>query len=419
MGVLEIISSPLHFQANIGEIGLAGDVHIDCKSKPAIIASSGMPSLKASSYKWLHTGDEVFPAMFAAIAAAQRTIRFETYIYAGDELGVQFRESLVAARQRGVCVQVLIDALGSLGLPANFWQPLLTAGGEVRWFNPILLKRFGFRDHRKMLVCDEELAFVGGFNIAAYYIGDGVKSGWRDLGLRVTSPLAMQLAAAFDEMFARAGLQHKPFATLRRSSAKRNIPAEAGRLFLSGPGRGSNPFKRALRKDLSTARTVRIIAAYFLPTWRIRRDLMRMARRGGTVQLILAGKTDVLLSQLACRSLYRRLLKAGVEVYEYQPQVLHAKLILIDDTVYVGSANLDPRSLYINYELMLRFEEKNVVSEARAIFIRDLTLSQRIELESWRKSRTWWSKLRQRWAYFLLARVDPVMVRWRYNRLTH
>src|SRR5579872_5263100 len=115
MGVLEIISSPLHFQANIGEIGLAGDVHIDCKSKPAIIASSGMPSLKASSYQCLHTGDEVFPAMFAAIAAAQRPIRAETDVYGGDGLRLHFRESLVGARQRGVCVQVLIDVLQCLG----------------------------------------------------------------------------------------------------------------------------------------------------------------------------------------------------------------------------------------------------------------------------------------------------------------
>ncbi len=122
--------------------------------------------LKPNSYEWLYSGNEMFPALLAAIASAQKTIRFEIYIYAGDELGTQFRDALVSARQRGVNVRVLIDALGSLTLSASFWEPLLTAGGEVRWFNPVLLKRFGFRDHRKMLVCDEEIAFVGGFNIA-------------------------------------------------------------------------------------------------------------------------------------------------------------------------------------------------------------------------------------------------------------
>ncbi len=243
--------------------------------------------------------------------------------------------------------------------------------------------------------------------------GDGIKSGWRDLGLQVISPLAVQLAAAFDEMFTRADFQHQRLARLRRSAIKRNVITEDGELLLSGPGRGRNPFNRALRKDLAWARSVQIIAAYFLPTWRLRHALMNVARAGGRVQLILPGKSDVLLSHLAGRSLYRRLLKAGVEIYEYQPQVLHAKLILIDDIVYVGSSNLDPRSLYINYELMLRFENKKLVTEARALFDRDLNLSRRIELEGWRKSRTWWNKLKQRWAYFILVRIDPLIARWR------
>ncbi len=281
--------------------------------------------------RWLHHGAEAFPALLADIDSAQKTIRFETYIYAGDELGKRFREALVKARLRGVRVQVLIDAFGSQGLPAGFWQPLLAAGGEVRWFNPVLRKRLGFRDHRKMLVCDETVAIVGGFNIARQYDGDGVKSGWYDLGLEIISPLAVQLAAAFDEMFARAADGLERSRRLPPSPARRNIITDDADLLLSGPGRGRNPFKRALRRDLARARTVQIIAAYFLPTRRIRRDLMGVVKRGGRVQLILAGKSDVLLSHLAGRSLYRRLLKAGVEIYEYQPQILHAKLILIDE----------------------------------------------------------------------------------------
>lgn len=371
------------------------------------------PSIKPNSYQWLYSGDEMFPALLAAIASAQKTIRFEIFIYAADELGRQFRDALVSACQRGVNVRVLIDALGSLKLSASFWEPLLAAGGEMRWFNPVLLKRFGFRDHRKMMVCDEETAFVGGFNIAMPYKGDGITSGWHDLGLQVISPLAVQLAAAFDEMFTRADFQHQRLARLRRSAIKRNVLTEEGELLLSGPGRGRNPFIRALRKDLVWARSVKIIAAYFLPTWRLRHALMNVARAGGRVQLILPGKSDVLLSHLAGRSLYRRLLKAGVEIYEYQPQILHAKLILIDDIVYVGSSNLDPRSLYINYELMLRFENKKLVTEAGALFDRDVGLSRSVELEGWRKSRTWWNKLKQRWAYFILVRIDPLIARWR------
>src|SRR5439155_16352371 len=175
---------------------------------------------------------------------------------------------------------------------------------------------------------------------------------------------------------------------LRTSSAKRTILAPNEQLLLSGPGRGDSPIKRALRRDLAHAQNVRIIDAYFLPAGRIRRALTRVARRGGRVQLILAGKSDVLVSQLAGQSLYRRFLKAGVEIYEYQPQILHAKLIIIDDVVYVGSANLDQRSLKINYELMIRLQKPEIAEQARAVFANTLRHCRGITFEEWRKSRT-------------------------------
>jgi len=162
---------------------------------------------------------------------------------------------------------------------------------------------------------------------------------------------------------------------------------------------------------------VQFIVAYFLPTWRIRRELMQIARRGGRVQLILAGKSDVLVSQLAGQSLYRRLLRAGVEIYEYQPQILHTKLFIIDDVVYVGSANLDQRSLNINYELMLRFEKREIAEQARAIFANSLRHCRQITFEQWRHSRTLWRRLKQRWAYFLLARIDPYIAKRQWKRL--
>ncbi len=188
-------------------------------------------------------------------------------------------------------------------------------------------------------------------------------------------------------------------------------------LLLSGPGRGRNPFKRALRRDLARANHVQIIAAYFLPSWRIRRDLGRVVRGGGEVELILAGKSDVLVSQLAGQSLYRRFLKAGVRIHEYQPQVLHTKLIIADDIVYVGSANLDPRSLDINYELMIRFDRKAMADQARAIFAQSLTHCRQITREEWRQSRTIWRRLKQRWAYWLLVRIDPYVARRQWRTL--
>jgi cardiolipin synthase len=368
-----------------------------------------------STLNWLCTGDEVFPEMLAAIDAAKKSVCLEIYVFQDSPLGIRFREAMVRACKRGAKVRVLVDAVGSYFLPAYFWDSLRSAGGEVRQFNPVTLKRLIIRNHRKLLVCDGRVAFVGGFNIAKEYEGDGVKSGWCDVGLKIEGALVAQLTVSFEEMFARAEFRHKRFTLLRKSEAKKIVALPKEQLLFSGPGRGRNPFKRALHKDLKRAKNVQMIIAYFLPTWRLRRELKRVARHGGKVQLILAGKSDVLLSMLAAQGLYRRFLDGNIEIYEYQPQILHAKMIIVDDIVYLGSANLDTRSLHINYELMIRFENKIIVKEARAIFSKNLKHCHRVTAEEWRKSRTFWRKLKQRWAYFLLNHLDPYLARrqWR------
>jgi cardiolipin synthase A/B len=370
-----------------------------------------MAEIERTQRRWLRTGHEVFPAMLTAIDDSRHSVCFETYIFEPGSLAERFRDALIRASKRGVRVRVLIDAFGSYALPTGFLAGLEAAGGEVRRFNPIALNRLGLRDHRKLLVCDDQVAFVGGFNVAPQYEGDGVTSGWSDIGLRIEGPISRQLAVSFDDMFARADLKHKPFFRLRKTSAKQTVAVPNEQLLLSGPGRGHSPIQRSLRRDLARARTVQLIAAYFLPTWRVRRQLALVARRGGLVQLILAGKSDVSVSQLAARSLYSRLLRAGVQIYEYQPQILHAKLVVIDDATYVGSANFDLRSFQFNYELMVRFESAEVAAEARAVFAARLGHSRPVSLKEWRESRTLWQRFKQRWAYFLLARIDPYIAR--------
>jgi cardiolipin synthase len=263
-------------------------------------------------------------------------------------------------------------------------------------------------------VCDGRLAFVGGVNIAAEYQGDGVKAGWRDLGLAVRGPLAGELSAAFDQMFACADFRHPPFARLRASPRQKIVVAPDALLLLGGPSR-NNPIKLSLRRDLMRARSVRIICAYFLPPWRIRRELGRAARRGARVQLILPGRSDLPFSRLAGRTFYRRLLAAGVEIYEYQPQILHAKMFLMDDIVYAGSANLDRRALGINYELMLRLSHPDLARQGGEIFERVLAHCRRIHLQDWRQARTLMERCQSRLAYFLLARLDPIVARWQWR----
>jgi cardiolipin synthase len=370
-------------------------------------------------YEWLCSGDEAFAAMLHAIATAQRSVRLETYTMNPGDLAGRFRHALAAAAARGVAVDVLLDGFGSFALPDAYLGEASRAGARIRIFNPLSLPRLGIRNHRKSLVCDERLAFIGGFNISDEYQGDGVRHGWLDIGLRIHGPLATELAAAFDDMFARADLRIRPLVRFRRTGAKRVVatPNQEQQLLLSGPGRGRNPIKSALHHDLANARDVRIMVAYLLPTWRIRRDLARVVARGGRVQLLLGGKSDVLLARLAAQSLYRRMLRAGIEIYEYQPQILHAKMIVIDEAVYVGSANLDQRSLNLNYEFLVRFAQPEIAGQARGVFEANRRHALQITRDGWRASRTWWSRLKQHWAYFFLVRVDPFIARRQWRRI--
>ena len=378
-----------------------------------------MPIAATASINWLCTGREIFPRLLKGITAAKESIQFETYIYSDDRLGRQFLEALVMASRRGVRVQVLIDAVGSWLLPDDFFHPLIAAGGEARRFNPIHPLRFGVRDHRKLLICDESVVFIGGFNLSDEYDGDGVTSGWCDLGVQIENQrLAARLAGSFAELFALSDFRKRSSLQLRAFKHRARLKKRPhGELLLTHPGLGASPFQIALYKDLARAHTVRIISPYFLPTRHLRRDLIRVARRGGRVQLILAGKTDVLISRLAARSLYHRLLKAGVEIYEYQPQILHAKLICVDGAVYVGSSNLDIRSLNLNYELMLRLEDQASASQAKDIVNRLLEQSQKVELRSWLKTQSWWQRWKNHWAHFLLTRIDPFIALYQFRTL--
>ena len=371
--------------------------------------SLGVPENASAPFVWLQTVDEGFERMLAAIEAAKKSIRLEAYIFRTSPLAEQFREALIRACNRGVRVQVLIDALGSISLPEKFWDDLIKAGGAFRWFNPIKFKRLSFRNHRKVLVCDDEVAFVGGFNIAPEYQGDGVTKGWHDLGLQVSASLARELAKSSDMMFSIADFKHRRFTRLRRSAIKKITSTDDGQLLVNAPGRGLNYLQSALLTDLRKARKIHVISAYFLPPRQMRRELVRTARTGGKVKLILAGKSDVTLSLMASRHLYRSLLQAGVEIYEYQPQILHTKLFIFNQIAYVGSANLDKRSLYINYELLIRLDRPKVVREADEMFQNTLAHCQRIEMATWGASRNMWTKLREQWAYFVLSKLDPYL----------
>lgn len=360
--------------------------------------------------------------MWAAIDAARERVRIETYIWKPGRVAERFLQALTAALQRGVKVQLLLDAFGSDGLPAGYFQALRAAGANIIWFNPSPLLRYSFRNHRKVMTVDRRLAVVGGLNIADECDGDGVTRGWRDFGVRLEGGIVAQLDESFERMLELARftpIRLRRFAEYFRWRRRHRPLSSANtgeRLLLSGPGTRSARMPHALRIDLATARDVLVYAAYLLPTRRIRRAIRAVARHG-SVRLMTGTQTDVPLVRWAAQRLYPFWLRGGVELYEYRPQVVHAKLIVIDDIVYAGSANLDIRSLRINYELLVRIHSPELAAQVRAAFTDDRSRATRIDHDEWLRQRRWWQGWLSFGAYLLLVRLDPYLARRRLRRL--
>jgi cardiolipin synthase len=385
-------------------------------STPPAAVPGGAPARPRLS--WLPTAVEGYREMLAAVEGAFASIRFEFYIFKAKGPGDRFREAFIAAARRGVKVRILLDGFGSGDLPAHYWDQLRAAGGEAAVFNPGPLLRLPIRNHHKLLVVDDTQAFVGGFNIGPEYAGDGVTAGWRDLGLALSGPEVGALAASFDAMWENKNFRrHRDLRLLASRWRHRGRKPADLQVMAMGPALGRNAFQQLLVRSVREAREIRIVAAYFVPSLRLRRALRGVARRGCRVRLILPGKTDVAMVQAASRTFYSRLLRAGIEIAEYQPQILHAKLAIIDGAVFVGSSNLDARSLAVNYELMVRACDPALAAEGRELFEADWARSRVISPEAWHRDRTWMDRFYGMLARFALTKIDPWFARSRLRTL--
>ncbi len=366
-----------------------------------------------TTVRLLKNGVEAFPAMFAAIDKAAVFIALEMYIVADNDTGREFRDHLTEAAKRGVKVSVLVDSWGSWLLPDSFWGPLRIAGGLVRWFHPLFKGLFPFRNHRKLLLIDGRIAFLGGLNISdEYYRGANNEPPWRDNALEITGPEVARLRRSFFRMWAIADSSlHRLLFRLRlERRAKKNTAAPV--LFLeSGPENLMRPVRKAYRQVIHNAtRSIDLAMGYFYPHGRMLRALKRAVRRGVRVRLMIPLHTDLPITRWAAHGLYGRLLRAGVEVWEYTPSMMHSKLAIADDTVIAGSANLDVRSGRINYELVAIIADPVLAGKARADFDDDLRHSIRIRIEDW-QARSLFQKMKERFSYCLLARFDIIVAR--------
>lgn len=378
----------------------------------------GLPETGADlghRFRWLHSGTSFYAAMTELIDAARSALDVEFYTITPGEPASRLGEALQRAAARGVRVRVLADAFGSSSLPGEWAEAIRARGGDVRWFNPRPLLRWSFRDHRKLVVCDGATALVGGFNVAPEFVGDGVEGGWRDLGLRIDGPVAGDLALGFEALFAASQLERRQVRPLARFLRGQRARTDAVAAIVGGPAGPQALLKRTLRADLRAATRVDVVAAYFLPSLRLRRLLRQVAQRG-TVRVLLPARSDVPVARLASQHLYPGLLRSGIALHEYQPQVMHTKALVVDDVVYVGSANLDVRSLQLNFELVVRLPSALLAAQLRRRIDQDLALSLPVPVD-WPRRRTLFARILQSWSHFLLARIDPYVARSQFRHL--
>jgi cardiolipin synthase len=333
-------------------------------------------------------GGEFLPAMLQSLMEAERLIVVEFYIIKDDCTGCAFAENLLSAAGRGVDVLLLYDYVGCFDTPASYFKRLEKGGVKCLPFNPPPFRKgigwFDKRDHRKMAVIDGRAAFVGGLNIADEYAGHGESlKHWRDMGVRIDGPAAAGLQQLFlDSWLGEGGMIDDAF---RREAAVPVEDADGAEVMVvsGGPHHNRSFIRAAFRMAIAGAsEDIKILNPYFVPGPRVLRSLLRAAGRGVRVQLILPAKSDVPLVRLISRSYYALLLRGGIEIFERQGTMLHAKVMLIDDYwTVIGSANLDQRSFHRNYEVNVVVDSREFGDQVAEMFAEDLAKSRRIVLE--------------------------------------
>ena len=356
------------------------------------------PLVGGNRVELLIDGPATYAAMFAAIDGARDHINLESYIVEADGPGEELARRLLAKCREGVKVNLLFDGFGSLTTAGAYFEALRAGGVQLCEYNPlrswarVFSRAVHLRDHRKLLVVDGRVAFVGGVNISGVYSSalSGAKSAadappWRDAHLRLAGPLVAELQTLFIAHWN----QHAP-CTIQPADYLPTLPRAGklrGAIASCDAGRRRNPFYRALVKAIDQAQErVLVTTAYFVPTRRLLRALCAAARRGVDVRLLLPSQSDVWAPLHAGRSHYGRLLQSGVRIYERQGALLHAKTTVIDGVwVTVGSANLDWRSVVHNAEVNAIVLDPVFGAQMEAVFTADIAASREITLDSWHR----------------------------------
>jgi cardiolipin synthase A/B len=403
--VAAVVALLLMFAQDQETLKIRSAVSAEDPHHPAYIAALvGSALSKGNRYDVLTNGNQFFPAMLDAIRHAKRRISFETYIYDTGAVATQFTTALEEAARRGVRVNMVVDSVGASGMRDKDMKRLEAAGchigsfNSLKWYN---LEEVNYRTHRKILIVDDEIGFTGGAGVADHWLGQAQdKDHWRDTQVRMQGPIVRLAEAAFYENFIETDGIVAP--ELDEPTSETN---ESGHSLVlrSSPTGGSNDLKRLYLLGIASARrTIEITSPYFVTDESTDWALSDAVGRGVKIRILVEGdKTDAMPVKYASRQAYDRLLSQGIEIYEYQPTMMHTKALVIDGVWSMfGSANFDNRSLELNDELNIAVSDRDLARRFIADFEQDVRVSSRLELATWRQ-RPRLEKAREMfWSYF-------------------
>ena len=336
----------------------------------------------------LQNGDEIFPAMLEAIRGAKTSITFETYIYWSGEIGKEFTEALSERARAGIPVNVIIDWAGSVKMEETLLQQMQQAGVRLHRYRPLRwysLDRINHRTHRKLLVVDGRIGFTGGIGIADQWLGHAQDpEHWRDSHFRIEGPAVAQMQAAFNDNWIKTtGEVLSGPAYFPELSPVGDVAAH---LFLASPSGGSESMHLMYMMAVGAAKhSIDLAASYFVPDELIVEELIAARERGVRIRVLLPGPyIDSDAVRYASKASWGPLLKAGIEIHEYQPTMLHTKLLVVDGLlVSVGSTNFDIRSFRLNDEASLNLYDAAFAEAMTGVFEADLAQAKRYTYETW------------------------------------
>ncbi len=356
------------------------------------------PVHSGDRYEVLRNGDGVFPPMLDAIRQAKQRISFESFIYEDGVIGDQFTTALADATRRGVTVRIVLDAIGG-ELSQESQKKLTDAGAKLVWFNeirPWTLEETNYRTHRKVLVVDGDVAFTGGVGIADHWLGNAdAEEHWRDTQFKVIGPAVRAFEASFFENWIESGGGEAP--ALEPVTTPSDSTTRSFVVWSNPTGGASNVKLLYLLAIAGARRTIDIESPYFILDESTRWSLDAARRRGVRVRILTDGEvTDSKPVKFASREGYEPLLEQGIEIYEFQPTMMHVKTMVVDGIVTVaGSANFDNRSFELNDEITFAVADKRLADDLTRDFEHDLNRSKAITLERWKnrglleRSREW------------------------------